>query len=265
VCIREKIEGGSKGETVFELLLVVGLGAIVVCVLKGRWVRGVAALTLGLIVVIAGYVLSNVLSSFVPALIGNMAFALLAVILASHPAEPGSTWHRSAAVDSSGRRRVDGEPTSGRVGRALVGALLGLLPAVVFLVVVFAVVEIFDLSGDTAQIAFLGPPFGVLGALAGAVIGFNWVPRRPSPVPVREHLPTDADDRAGGRSVFLGVAGGVLAGGLISAVAGEVGFLAPLPAVSFLLVIIGGAVGGFWVSHAGKHRTPPQAPAGGSP
>ena len=46
-------------------------------------------------------------------------------------------------------------------------------PAVAFIVVVSLLAE----TGDDAQLGFVGIPVGLLGAIVGGWIGFNWLPR----------------------------------------------------------------------------------------
>ena len=103
----------------FELLLVVGIGAIVVCMLKGRVWRGAVGLGLGALAVVAGYVLSDTLDSAIPAILANTGFAVGAVLLATPAAEPGSPWIRAGSVDAQGGRRIDAEPMPRRPARTM--------------------------------------------------------------------------------------------------------------------------------------------------
>ena len=240
----------------FELLLVGGLGAIVVCMLKGRVWRGAVGLGLGALAVVVGYVLSGRLDSAIPAILANTGFAVGAVLLAMPAAEPASPWARAGAVDAQGRRRIDAEPTPRRLWRALLGGVIGLLPAILFILVVVVIVEAFDLPGDAAQVAFLGPPFGLLGALAGAVIGFNWVPKTSK----RTEAPVEESE---GNSVLIGSIAGVGAGALAAVIASSLG-VTTMAALNLLLLVGGGVVGGILGRRMGKGRKPPQAPVGGT-
>jgi hypothetical protein len=189
-----------------ELLVLVGIVAVVVTVLKGHpWPAiGVLAVGVGLIVAIAvrGDATHGDVSTLTQTLmvVGFPVWSLLAVGVAVRPSTPTSPWARRNATDASGRPLMAAEPVPRRLGRALFGALVGLLPAAVFMAVAIATAD----TGDEAQLGFVGIPFGFLGAVLGAVIGFNWPPRlgndptadrapeRPSPRP----RPDRRDDRS---------------------------------------------------------------------
>lgn len=244
----------------FELPLLVGLGAIVVCFLKGRPVRATVTLLVGAILVVGGVAFTDTARGPGLDIIGVAAFAAAALWAALPPGEPGSPWVRAAAVDEHGRRRIDLEPRSRRRERAVTGALLGLAPAVVYVAVVMAVVEIFDLSGDTAQIGFLGIPFALLGLLAGAVVGFHWVPRGAPPAPEE---PAPAPQQ--GSAVLTGTIAGALVGAAIAVVMNLAGIVAGPALGGVVLVIIGGAVGGLAGRRRARRPAPPETRVGPGP
>lgn len=156
----------------FEVLLLVsGVGAVV-CFLKGHSVRGLVTLLL----LVGGVAFAVVVQSGYGLLLLPVV-AVAAVALGWGRAERGSYWDRHSAVDAEQPRPIDEERVSRRLGRALVGALLGLLPGVLFIAAVGLAVELFDLSGDTAQLAFLGIPITIFGMIGGALIGLQWVPK----------------------------------------------------------------------------------------
>jgi len=161
-----------------ELFLPVSLVAAVVCFLKGNLRAAYAVVGSGLALIAAIVVLEQG-SEDVPAAIsvlltgGFMAWAVLAVVAASRPAQPRSAWDRQSAVDPAGRRILDQEPMARRIVRTLLGGIAGTLPAVIFMALVIALAD----TGDEAQLAFIGIPIAMLGLLLGSWIGFNWVPR----------------------------------------------------------------------------------------
>jgi hypothetical protein len=162
----------------FELSLFVGLGAIVVCFLKGRWAEGLAAAAIGAalvgVLIVRGDTSAGDISALTLAVInvGFPAFAIVAALLAWPSAKPDTYWDRRSAADADGILLLDKERPSRRVGRMVLGAFLGLVPALVFMFSVFLTLE-----GDSAQIGFLGLPVGLFGMLFGGWIGYNWLPR----------------------------------------------------------------------------------------
>ncbi len=152
----------------------VGLGAVVVCCLKGRWVRGLVLLAVGIAVVATAIVLSDALASGGPYLLGGVAFAGVGFALALPAAEPGSWWDRFSAVDAQGKRLITAQPRSQRMRRALLGIPLGLVPGAISFATGAAV------AGDSEAMLSIGMMsigLMLLGAVAAGIIGYNTVPR----------------------------------------------------------------------------------------
>lgn len=152
----------------------VGLGAVVVCCLKGRWVRGLVLLAVGIAVMAAVIVVSDALASGGPYLLGGVAFAAVGFALALPAAEPGSWWDRFSAVDARGKRLITAQPRSQRMRRGLLGIRLGLIPGAVSFGIGAAV------AGDSEamlSIGVLSIGLMLLGAVARGIIGYNTVPR----------------------------------------------------------------------------------------
>jgi hypothetical protein len=162
----------------FELPVLVGLIATVFCFLKGRWRAGLGAIGIA-ILLLAAMLIRGAESTSDPSQLTSLLFflgvpvwAVVSLILAMQSAEPGSFWDRRSATDVGGNHLLAQEPFVARLGRSVLGAFLGLLPAVVFMVAVLSTLE-----GDDAQIGFIGLPFGLLGLLFGGWIGFDWLPK----------------------------------------------------------------------------------------
>ena len=79
----------------FELFLMIGTGAIVVCFLKGHRFYGILTLGGGGVAVVGGGILSDQTGSFIPALVGLVLFTGAAMFGAFRPAVSGSVWRRS--------------------------------------------------------------------------------------------------------------------------------------------------------------------------
>lgn len=173
---------GTEGGVV-ELFLIVGLGAVVVTVLKGHPWYALGVIALGGLLVAALVVRGDSGAADVSLLTqvlllgGFPLWGLAAVVAATRPAVAMSPWERRRAVDASGHRILDAEPPGRRFARSLAGAAIGALPAIAFMALVIAVAE----TGDQAQLAFLGLPIGAFGTLIGGWIGYTWVPRRSVP------------------------------------------------------------------------------------
>lgn len=185
-----------------ELLVLVGLVALVVTVLKGHpWPAiGVLGAGVALIVAIAlrGDATHGDVSTVTQTLtvVGFPVWSLLAIAVAARPSTPGSPWARRNATDAAGRPMLAAEPVHRRLGRALFGGFIGLLPAVVFMTIAIAAAD----TGDEAQLGFVGIPFGFLGLVLGAMIGFNWPPRDAGDEPTaRTHEPSSSPPRHGDR------------------------------------------------------------------
>lgn len=156
----------------FELGLLLAGGAAVVCFLKGQAMKGIIALLL----MIGAATFAFVIQSGGGILLLPVV-VIAAIALAWGRAEPGSYWDRHSAVDATTPRPIEGQPMSQRVVRAVYGGLLGLAPGVLLIVGVGVAGNIFNWSGDTMQIAFVGIPIGFFGMIGGVLIGLNWVPR----------------------------------------------------------------------------------------
>lgn len=176
----------------FELVIVIGVGATAMCFLKGYPGRG--ALSTLLAVVLVGAVVGRALSTesemgdtttAVVFAVGAAIWAVAAVWLAWPKALPGSALARQDAVDAAGNLLRGLQPARRRIARLVLGGLLGLLPGVAFIAAITATLE-----GDEAQLAFLGIPIALIGLVFGAGVGYRWVPRRLlglPPPPPREH------------------------------------------------------------------------------
>jgi hypothetical protein len=172
----------------FELLLLVAAAAAITCFLKGRPGKGLVVL----VVLIGGTAAALAFSSAATDLILMPLVAGIALFLAWPPAQPASYWDRHGAVDSYGSRLIDAEPESRRWARAVAGAVIGLLPGVLFTAGVAVVDAVVGLTGDQAQIGFLGIPVAFFGMIGGALIGRHWVPRRAYEDDERHHHLTPA-------------------------------------------------------------------------
>lgn len=159
--------------------LIVGLGATVVAFLTNRWRNGFAALGLGAGLV--GLFISRGDASAAEVSTGTVLlvqvafpiYAVVCVLLALPPPRENSFWVRSKATDADGNLLVRQQSTAIRLGRSVLGALIGVSPAVVFTLIVAAWAE----TGDEAQLAFIAIPFALIGGLFGAWAGYYWVPR----------------------------------------------------------------------------------------
>ncbi|MEN8235583.1 MAG: hypothetical protein ABFR89_11765 [Actinomycetota bacterium] len=243
----------------FELFLMIGIGAIVICFLKGHRLYAVLTLIGGGVVVVVGTVLSDQTQSFLPALAGLVLFAGAAAYGAIRAARPGSAWDRSAAAESKPERRPSSQRTSRRLLHAGIGAILGMLPALLFMFGVVIAGTIFNWSGDTMQVGFVGLPFVPLGLIVGAVVGYQWVPRKSAEESVLAAEEGTGEAPVAPRNrVFTGVAAGVLVGAFLVLVDSFVGFTGGRLVFGPLILIISGAIGGWWGS---RHSAPPGAPA----
>ncbi len=177
-----RVEEKESAAVTFPLIPV-GLGAVVVCCLKGRWRQG--SLAIAILVVVSALVglrgdaTAADVSLWTRAMMegGFLAFVIAAVFFASQPALSGTWWDRRSAVDLAGTRLIEKEPILRRVRRAAVGFVLGTVPGFLFTLGVVVVDLIVGLSGDNAQIGFLGVGLAIYGAVAGTVVGFGWVSR----------------------------------------------------------------------------------------
>ena len=160
-----------------EFSVLIGLVAIVVCVLKGRYWSALgifAALSVSVVgvVKIAEGVEEDLMSAI--AIFGvPIVIAAVSVWLSLRPPEPDSYWARLRATDEAGRRLVDEEPGLRRFGRSVIGAVLGTLPAATFMAIVILAAD----TSDETQLSFAGIPFLFIGFIVGGAIGFHWVPR----------------------------------------------------------------------------------------
>ena len=160
-----------------ELSVLVGLAAVVICALKGRywWALGIfAALSIAIVsvVTIAEDIEEDVVSGLL--VLGvPLVIAAGAVWLSLRPPVLGSYWARLKATDTTGTRLIDREPGMRRFGRSLIGALVGTFPAIVFMTLAILAAD----TSDETQLAFAGIPFLFIGFIVGGAIGFHWVPR----------------------------------------------------------------------------------------
>lgn len=160
-----------------EFSVLIGLGAVVVCALKGHywWALGiVVALSIAVVGVVSvaegleEEAVSGLLVLGVP-----LVIAAGAVWLSLQGPLPGSYWARLKTTDAAGTRLITKEPGLRRFVRSLIGALVGTLPAIAFMALAILAAD----TGDEAQLAFAGIPFVFIGFLVGGAIGFHWVPR----------------------------------------------------------------------------------------
>jgi hypothetical protein len=166
-----------------EFSVLIGLGAVVVCLLKGRywWALGVlAALTISVVVVVAtaGEIEQDLVSVLL-VMVVPLVVSAGAVWLAFRPPRPGSYWDRIRSIDASGESRISTESGLRRFGRSVIGAFVGTVPAVAFMTVAIVVAD----TSDETQLAFAGIPFLFIGFIVGGAIGFYWVPRAPRRAP----------------------------------------------------------------------------------
>jgi hypothetical protein len=241
----------------FELFLMIGIGSIVVCFLKGHRLYGTLTLVGGGVAVVGGTILSDQTGSFIPALVGLLMFTGAAIFGAFRPALSGSVWRRSATVESGSERGPAKQPTSRRVLRAGVGAILGTLPAVLFVFGILTVGTVLGWSSDTLQISFVAIPFLPLGIIVGAIIGYQWVPRKSTGQPtVVSSEGADETPAVPRNRVFAGGAVGVLIGAILVVVDMATGITQGMVFVGPLVLIISGAIGAWWGS---RHSVPPGA------
>lgn len=240
-----------------ELFLMIGIGAIVACFLKGHRLYGVLTLVGGGVAVVGGTILSDQTGSFIPALVGLLFFTGAATFGAFRPAVSGSVWRRSATVESGSERGPAKQPTSRRMLRAGVGAILGTLPAVLFVIGVLTVGTVLGWSGDTMQVSFVAIPFLPLGLIVGAIIGYQWVPRKSIGQPTAVSSEgADETPAAPSNRVFIGGAVGVLIGVILVVVDMSTGITRGGAFVAPLILIVSGAIGAWWGS---RHSAPPGA------
>lgn len=241
----------------FELFLMIGLGAVIVCFLKGHRLYGTLTLVGGGVAVVGGTILSDQTGSFVPTLVGLLLFTGAAMFGAFRSALSGSVWRRSATVELGSERGPAKQPTSRRLLRAGVGAILGTLPAVLFVLGVLTVGTVLGWSGDTMQIGFVAVPFLPLGLIIGAIIGYQWVPRKSAGEPTAvasegaDETPVTPSNR-----VFTGGVVGVLIGVVLVVVDMSVGMTQGRAFIAPLILIVSGAIGAWWGS---RHSVPPGA------
>ena len=107
-----------------ELSVLIGLAAVVVCALKGRywWALGaLAALSIGVVgsVTVAENMEEDVLGGLL--VVGvPLIVAFGALWLATQPPVPGSYWSRLRATDEAGTRLIEKERGGTRFGRSRV-------------------------------------------------------------------------------------------------------------------------------------------------
>lgn len=160
--------------------LVLGLGAAVVAFLKHRWRNGFVALGLGaglvaLLIAQGDASAAHVSTETMLILqVGFPLYAIASILLAWPAARENSFWVRSKATDADGNLLVSQQSPASRFGHSVLGAFLGVSPAVAFTLVVAAWAE----TGDEAQLGFIAIPFALIGVLFGAWVGYCWVPRR---------------------------------------------------------------------------------------
>jgi hypothetical protein len=196
-----------------ELFLMIGLGAVIVCFLKGYRLYGILTLIGGAAAVVGGFNLSDRTGSPIPIYAGILLFLGAATFGAFRPALSESWWRRSA-THKSGRQRDPGtETTSRRLLRAGIGAILGTLPGLLFIFGILIVGTIRDWSSDSLQSSFAGIPFVPLGFIVGAVIGYLWVPRKSAREPTSNGSERENETPDTPRDkVSTGAVVGVLAG-----------------------------------------------------
>jgi hypothetical protein len=145
----------------------VGLCALVVCFLKGRWLRG--------FMLVAGTAAVMLVAHRAGIIVG----ATGALVLALSDPVSGSWWDRFHGVDQEGNRILSREPRSRRTRRAALGVLVGVVPGTIGLSLALTMTP-----GDVAAIGVGLSSIGaiVFGAVVGGIIGFNWVPRDRGPL-----------------------------------------------------------------------------------
>lgn len=247
-----------------ELFLMIGIGAVVVCFLKGHRLYGILTLVGGGAAAVGGMILSAQTESALPELVGLLLFLATAIFGAFRPAVSGSVWLRSAAVGSEHERGPGKQPTSRRLLRAGVGAILGTLPALLFMFGVVIAGTILGWSSDTLQVSFAGIPFVPLGFIVGAIIGFQWTPRK-SAGERAAVAPEGADEfhDAPHNRVFVGGVVGVLVGMIFVIIDMSTRISQGRAFVAPLILIVSGAIGAWWGSRHGGRSVPPGAAAAG--
>jgi hypothetical protein len=141
--------------------------------------------------------------------------------------------------------------------RAGVGAILGTLPALLFVIGVLTVGTVLGWSGDTMQITFVAIPLLPLGLIVGAIIGYQWVPRKSTGQPTAASSgEEDEKPAAPSNRVFTGGAVGVLIGVILVAVDMATSITQGRAFVAPLILIISGGIGAWWGS---RHSIPPGA------
>ena len=243
----------------FEFFLMIGIGAIVVCFLKGYRLYATLTLVGGGVAVVGGTILSDQTGSFIPALVGIVLLMGAAMFGAFRPALSGSVWRRSATVESGSEPGPAKQPTSRRMLRAGVGAILGTLPALLFVIGVLTVGTVLGWSGDTMQISFVAIPFLPLGLIVGAIIGYQWTPRKSAGEPTAVASEgADATPVTPSNRVFTGGVVGVLIGVFLVVVDMATGITQGRAFVAPLILIASGAIGAWWGS---RHSVPPRTTA----
>lgn len=243
-----------------ELFLMVAIGAVVVCFLKGRRLYGILTLIGGVVAVVGGSILSDQTKNGIWAVAGLLLFLGAATFGAFRPAVSGSVWLRSAAVGSQRERGPQKQPTSRRLLRTGVGAVLGMLPALLFMFGIVTIGSILGWSSDTMQVSFAGIPFLPLGFIVGAIIGYRWVPRKSTEPPTPAAPKGEDQAHAAPRnSAFTGAVIGVLVGMLFVVVDMSTGITQGWAFVAPLILILSGAIGAWWGNRHGGHSTPPSA------
>lgn len=156
---------------VVVVLLVVGAIATALCFAREHRTTGlVGILSGGAVLVLYLVVGGDLAESTVPVAVAAIAYAL------------GMT------VVALGRRAPRGAPETPRTGthdrlaRVLAGALIGVLPGVLIMLVPLLLSELGLITADQSQVGFLGLPLVPLGLLVGLVVGASTTGRPSSAV-----------------------------------------------------------------------------------
>lgn len=140
----------------------IGVCAVLICCLKGRWVHGFVLAAGAALVMMWNYQ------------VGVGLFAVTGLMLALPPPVAGSWWDRFRSVDSRGVRLRTREPRPQRILRGAIGACLGVIPGAVGLSMALGSNDDVMVYG-VGLVSLAAIPFG---AIVGTLIGYHWVPRR---------------------------------------------------------------------------------------
>ncbi len=171
----------------FELAIFAGMGATAVCFLKGHVRSGLVCVALAVAGFGAGigHAMSTEgdmgeASTGKLLMVGIAVWAVVSVALALSRPKPLSYWERRRARAPDGSQLYVLQPRGARLMRMMLGAVLGLVPSIVFVASIMATLE-----GDESQLGFLVIYMAPLGFFGGGWIGYHWVPKTALPEPPR--------------------------------------------------------------------------------